>query len=441
MMEFLFFIFMMMLMINVSSWHVILCCLMVFFGYFFMFCDYGDFYCNISYVFGVDLMSFSLIFLTLWISFLMILSSIFVFKFNVYSSEFLYVNLFLLLCLFMSFCVMGFFKYYLFFECSLIPTLILIFGWGYQPERLNAGFYLLFYTLFFSFPMLVGIFYLNKLMGTLSYFLLVGDFNMYLYFSMIMAFLVKMPLVFIHYWLPMAHVEAPVSGSMVLAGVLLKLGGYGLIRVFSCMCNYTLNFIFIGLSLFGMFLIGILCLFQIDMKSLIAYSSVSHMGLVICGIFCVNIWGVIGSLVLMIGHGLCSSGLFCLANMFYDRSGSRSLIINKGLISFMPNLSMFWFLMLINNMASPPSLNLLGEIMLINGIMSWGSFSCLFLMLSSFLSCVYSVYLYSCLNHGVLYSGFMTGSSVYFTEFYLVFMHWLPLNLLVLKVDFMSLLI
>lgn len=170
-------------------------------------------------------------------------------------------------------------------------------------------------------------------------------------------------------------------------------------------------------------MVGLLCLFQVDMKSLIAYSSVSHMGLVICGLISLNYLGIIGSLIIMIAHGLCSSGIFCLANIVYERRGSRNLFLNKGMLIFMPGLSIFWFVLMVNNMARPPSMNLVGEIILINRIVSWRTLSILFLIFSSFISCLYRIYLYSSINHGFLYRGMNSMSGGYVIEYILLMLH------------------
>nr|YP_010287424.1 NADH dehydrogenase subunit 4 [Somatina indicataria]UKT61755.1 NADH dehydrogenase subunit 4 [Somatina indicataria] len=396
---------------------------------------------NFSYMYSCDIMSFGFILLSLWICILMIMASENLFKNKYYINFFLLNILLLLLLLLLTFSVTNIFMFYLFFEGSLIPTLMLIIGWGYQPERIQAGMYLLFYTLFMSLPLLVSIFFLYNMKSCLSiFFFKFYNFNYYLiYLSMIMAFLVKMPMYMSHLWLPKAHVEAPVSGSMILAGIMLKLGGYGLIRMMVMLqqINMTLNYIWIIISLIGGFYISLKCFCQLDIKSLIAYSSVSHMSMVIVGIMVMNYWGFLGSYMMMIGHGLCSSGMFCLANIMYERLNSRSLMVNKGLINFMPSMSLWWFLLLSSNMAAPPSLNLMGEIMLINSMVSWSIFSMLLLMLISFFSAGYSLYLYSFTQHGNLYYGiysFYTGIS---REYLLLFLHWFPLNMLIMKIDYM----
>nr|YP_010936659.1 NADH dehydrogenase subunit 4 [Anomala rufiventris]WKW91628.1 NADH dehydrogenase subunit 4 [Anomala rufiventris] len=399
-------------------------------------------YMYVSYFLGYDLLSFMMIMLSLWICSLMLLASEGIYSKNYYYNMFLLVMIILLLSLVMTFSSMNLFVFYLFFELSLIPTLMLIIGWGYQPERLQAGIYLLFYTLFASLPMMISIFYYYEKFNTLDFFFMHYDVNSFLlYICMNMVFFIKMPMYFVHLWLPKAHVEAPVAGSMILAGVMLKLGGYGLMRLMSIFLSVgsQVNFIFITISMVGGFFVSLICLRQIDIKSLIAYSSVAHMGIVLSGIMTLSYWGMSGALVMMIAHGLCSSGLFCLANISYERLHSRSIYLNKGLINLMPIMAMWWFLFSCCNMAAPPSLNLLGEIMLINSLVSWNSWTMVFLALMSFFSAAYSLYLYSYSQHGKMSSSLYSFSSGFVREYLLLLLHWLPLNFLILKSEFMVL--
>nr|AII41691.1 NADH dehydrogenase subunit 4 [Petrobiellus sp. 1 JZ-2014] len=409
------------------------------FVYLFSCYNFG-FWGHLCYFFGMDLLSSSLILLSIWICALMVMASEKV-KSGSNFIFFLFLILLLLLFLYSTFMTLDLLFFYVSFEASIIPTLLLILGWGYQPERLQAGIYLLFYTLFASLPLLVGMMCVYAHSGSMIFLLMNIKYSfmymyMFWYLVMVFAFLVKMPMYLVHLWLPKAHVEAPVSGSMILAGVLLKLGGYGLLRVFPIMmilCS-LFNFVWVILSLVGGVLVSYMCLRQSDLKALIAYSSVAHMGIVLAGMMNLSYWGLSGCLALMVGHGLCSSGLFAMANTCYERLGSRSLLINKGLLSFMPSMAFWWFLLSSSNMAAPPSLNLAGEISLMNSIVGWSSISMYGLALISFLSAGYTLYLYSSTQHGHWFSGVFSCFSGSLREYLVMFLHWFPLNFLVLSV-------
>lgn len=400
------------------------------------------YYTSISYFLGIDILSYGLILLSFWVISLMLIAREKIYKLKNNYNLFIVIILFLLLFLILTFRVINLFLFYLFFERRLIPTFFLILGWGYQPERLQAGFYLLFYTLLASLPLLLGIFYCKNLLGSIDFFILKNIFYAdLLYFCIIIAFLVKIPIFFVHLWLPKAHVEAPVAGSMILAGVLLKLGGYGFLRSLVIIQSIALKFnlIWYIISLLGGILISLVCLFQVDLKSLIAYSSVAHISLVIAGSITIRYWGFIGSYVLILGHGLCSSGLFCLSNIIYERFQSRSLFINKGLINFIPRIRFWWFLLCSRNIAAPPSLNLLGEIILINRILSWSFIRILLLSLASFFRASYSLYLFAYTQHGKVYNLNLSFIINNFREYIIMFLHWFPLNFLILKPDNFSL--
>nr|WIL79908.1 NADH dehydrogenase subunit 4 [Opilo sinensis] len=431
-------LFMIPLIFIVNYWlHFFLFSLMIFIFYKKISLNY--LFMNLSMNFGLDLLSFLMILLSFWICMLMILASSKLYKKNYNKNYFLLVNLILMMALYLTFSSMNLFIFYFFFEVSLIPVLLMILGWGYQPERIQAGVYLMFYTLFASLPMMISIFYLYYNYNSMEFFFIkkMSLNSVVMYMLMNMVFFIKMPMYLVHLWLPKAHVEAPIAGSMILAGVMLKLGGYGLIRfmILFMKIGLKINFYFITLSLIGGFFISLVCLNQSDLKSLVAYSSVAHMALVMSGILTFNSWGLCGALVMMIAHGLCSSGLFCLCNILYERIESRSVYLNKGMMNLIPSMSLWWFLLCSSNMAAPPSLNLMGEIMLINSLVSWNYYLMIMLSLISFFSAAYSLYLYSYTQHGNFYSGSYCNLMSNQNEYKLLFLHWFPLNILVLKGD------
>nr|YP_002327428.1 NADH dehydrogenase subunit 4 [Eriocheir hepuensis]ACJ44957.1 NADH dehydrogenase subunit 4 [Eriocheir hepuensis] len=408
-------------------------------------CFHNMYMYSLGFNLGMDYVSYIMVYLSVWIMFLIVISSERVKMMNNFKGMFILVNLVLLFSLLVTFSSLNYLLFYIMFEMSLIPTLILILGWGYQPERIQAGVYMLFYTLSLSLPLLGSLLYIYmkeySLVMMLSNLILeVSWVNSIWYFSSVMAFLVKLPMYMFHLWLPKAHVEAPVAGSMILAGVLLKLGGYGLIRVLLMFQKISLNFssLWVSISLVGGVVVSLLCLRQVDMKSLIAYSSVVHMSMVLCGLMIFSWWGLMGAVVVMVGHGLCSSGLFCLANMVYERVGSRSLLVSKGLLNFMPSMGLWWFLFSVGNMAAPPTLNLFGEISLIISLMSWSTLTVMGIMFLSFFSAAYTLYMYSLSQHGIFASSLYSCSSGKVREYLVLFLHWFPLNMLILNLNLVS---
>jgi len=384
--------------------------------------------------FQIDLVSVSLLILTFFLIGLIVIR-----QFNCdYSRSLWCVYMGLTLRLVFTFTTKSIIIFYFFFEWSLIPIFIIIMGWGYQIERLKASIYILFYTLFASLPLLLILIFLNKFNGTLSIMALsLNSSAIYMSWVLILftvfAFLVKFPIYGVHQWLPKAHVEAPVRGSIVLAGILLKLGGYGLIRLGYFFRVVNPLYIFMVLSLLGGGLLSITCCGVGDLKVIIAYSSVVHIAFIIVGIMSTIIWGILGAVIIIIAHGLCSSGIFSNANMMYERSHSRSLILNKGILRFYPRVSLLWFFLCMANFGGPFTFNLLAEIILIINLIRVDTILLVSVVLVSFFSAAYSLILYSSTQQGSPSYFYYSCSNIVLREGGVLVFHLAPLLLIALS--------
>nr|YP_009420049.1 NADH dehydrogenase subunit 4 [Schismatogobius ampluvinculus]BBA12910.1 NADH dehydrogenase subunit 4 [Schismatogobius ampluvinculus]BBA12988.1 NADH dehydrogenase subunit 4 [Schismatogobius ampluvinculus]BBA13001.1 NADH dehydrogenase subunit 4 [Schismatogobius ampluvinculus]BBA13078.1 NADH dehydrogenase subunit 4 [Schismatogobius ampluvinculus]BBA13169.1 NADH dehydrogenase subunit 4 [Schismatogobius ampluvinculus] len=400
---------------------------------------------SLNQMMALDPLSAPLLVLTCWLLPLMILASQNHLGSEPTSRQRMYITLLISLQFFliMAFSATEVILFYVMFEATLIPTLILITRWGNQSERLSAGTYFLFYTLAGSLPLLVALLLLQNTSGTLSLLSLqyapafplasIGDKLWWA--GCLLAFLVKMPLYGVHLWLPKAHVEAPIAGSMVLAAVLLKLGGYGMIRMMMVLEPLTkeLSYPFIILALWGVVMTGSICLRQTDLKSLIAYSSVGHMGLVAGGILTQTAWGLTGAIILMIAHGLTSSALFCLANTNYERTHSRTMVLARGLQMVLPLMTAWWFISSLANLALPPLPNLMGELMIITSLLAWSPWTIALTGAGTLITAGYSLYMFLMTQRGPLPQHIISLPPSHTREHLLLALHLLPLLLLTLK--------
>lgn len=396
---------------------------------------------RISPILMIDQISATLIILSVWITALIILARYKIFNNKNMPKIFSATCLILLITLVISFSSSSIIIFYIAFEASLIPTIILIILWGYQPERIQASLYLIIYTITASLPLLIiilKIYYASKHLNiTIPEQLLIptDSISWLIWIIIITAFLVKLPLFSVHLWLPKAHVEAPVAGSIILAAILLKLGGYGLTRIviiFTYINKILINPI-ISIAIIGGVITSIICLRQSDIKSIIAYSSVGHIGLIVAGVLTNSKLGVQAGLAIIIAHGIRSSAIFCIANINYGITQTRRITLTKGILTIIPVLSLWWFLFCCANIAAPPRINLIREILLIIRIIRHSPWIIIPLGLIRFITVAYSLYLYSATNHGSALRIAAPMPIIPLSDITLITLHIIPILILILK--------
>jgi len=310
--------------------------------------------------------------------------------------------------LLLVFSVLDLLLFYVFFEAILIPMYLMIGLWGSRERKLRAVYLLLYYTLFGSVLMLLGILYIYSTVGTLNLEILLThnfsfDEEYWLWLAFFLSFASKIPMFPFHIWLPEAHVEAPTVGSVLLAGILLKLGVFGFLR-FSLTLFPQASFYFSPvvyvLSICGIIYASLNAIRQTDFKRIIAYSSVSHMNLVTLGIFSFNVVGLEGSIMQSISHGFVSSAMFFMIGILYDRYHSRLLYYYGGLVHTMPIYSGLFLAFTMANIALPGTSSFIGEFLLLLGIFKMNIIAAFFGAIGVILCGAYSLWLYNRLIFG-----------------------------------------
>jgi len=363
---------------------------------------------NLNFTLGIDGISILFLLLNTMLIPLCILHSWENVKFNL--KNFLIAFLLLDFFLIGTFCIMDLLFFYIFFESILIPMYFIVGIWGSRERKILAAYYFFMYTLFGSSLMLIAIIYIFLQLGTTDYELLLAfSFSeteqQFLWLAFFMAFASKVPMFPFHLWLPEAHVEAPTAGSVLLAGILLKLGTYGFIR-FSLplfpFASYYYTPLIDTIAVIGIVYASFTAIRQSDFKRIIAYSSIAHMNLVILGIFSFNVIGVEGAILQSLSHGFVASALFLIIGVVYDRYQTRLVIYYGGLSSVMPLYAAVFLFFTLANIAFPGTSSFVGEFLILIGSFKTNKLITIFGATGIVISGAYSLWLFNRIVYGNL---------------------------------------